>query len=163
MAFHEVREECLCQYVLQRMLRFLPDRVDGAAVASFAVRWLSGAAVYSGEPEGDPRRVLRAPHAGIASTLAGIGDLLKDGQVIAEIRSEAGDRRTNIVSPFSGVLRGLVRNGMQVTRGLKIGDVDARSDREACFLVSDKSLAIGGGALEAILTRSEIRDKVYAK
>jgi xanthine dehydrogenase accessory factor len=35
---------------------------------------------------------------------------------------------------------------------MKIGDVDARIQRENCFTISDKSLAIGGGALEAILT-----------
>jgi xanthine dehydrogenase accessory factor len=35
--------------------------------------------------------------------------------------------------------------------GLKIGDVDPRSDREAIAHVSDKALAVGGGVLEAIL------------
>jgi xanthine dehydrogenase accessory factor len=126
------------------------------------VYWDGSTQPDSGEPEGDPRRVLRAPHDGVVSTLAGIGDFLKEDQVIAEIRSENGEKTTNIVSPFTGVLRGLVRDGMHVTKGLKIGDVDARNSREACFLVSDKSLAIGGGALEAILTRSEIRERVYA-
>jgi len=117
----------------------------------------------SGEPEGDPRRVLRAPHDGIVSALARIGDYLKQDQVIAEVHSEAGDRITSIISPFGGVLRGLVRDGMPVMKGLKIGDVDARNDREACFLVSDKALAIGGGTLEAILSRREIREKIFTK
>jgi len=44
---------------------------------------------------------------------------------------------------------------------LKIGDVDPRDDPEACFLVSDKALAVGGGALEATLTREEIREKLW--
>jgi xanthine dehydrogenase accessory factor len=35
---------------------------------------------------------------------------------------------------------------------MKIGDVDPRARREHCFTVSDKSLAIGGGVLEAVLT-----------
>jgi xanthine dehydrogenase accessory factor len=34
---------------------------------------------------------------------------------------------------------------------MKIGDLDPRADVAACFTVSDKSLAIGGAALEAIL------------
>jgi xanthine dehydrogenase accessory factor len=38
-----------------------------------------------------------------------------------------------------------------VHQGLKIGDVDPRAQREHCFTVSDKALAIGGGALEAVL------------
>jgi xanthine dehydrogenase accessory factor len=34
---------------------------------------------------------------------------------------------------------------------MKIGDLDPRADVAYCFTVSDKSLAIGGGVLEAIL------------
>ncbi len=44
-----------------------------------------------------------------------------------------------------------------MTRGLKIGDVDPRDDPELCTLVSDKALAIGGGVLEALLAKPEIR------
>lgn len=127
------------------------------------VYWDGSTQPDSGEPEGDPRRVLRAAHDGIVAALAEIGDHLKKDQVIAEIRSETGDRTTTVISPFQGVLRGLMRGGMHVTEGLKVGDVDARNDREACFLVSDKSLAIGGGALEAILTQSGIRERVFSK
>jgi xanthine dehydrogenase accessory factor len=50
------------------------------------------------------------------------------------------------------VLRGILRDGMEVTRGIKLGDVDARDDPELCRLVSDKALAIGGGVLEAIMS-----------
>jgi xanthine dehydrogenase accessory factor len=39
--------------------------------------------------------------------------------------------------------------------------VDPRDDPGACFLVSDKALAIGGGVLEAILTKGEIRRQIY--
>jgi xanthine dehydrogenase accessory factor len=49
------------------------------------------------------------------------------------------------------------------SRGLKIGDVDPRDDPAACYLVSDKSLAIGGGVLEAILSTIGIREKVYRR
>jgi xanthine dehydrogenase accessory factor len=35
--------------------------------------------------------------------------------------------------------------------GLKIADIDPRADRTACFEISDKALAVGGGVLEAIL------------
>ncbi len=34
---------------------------------------------------------------------------------------------------------------------MKVGDVDPRAEQAHCFSVSDKSLAIGGGALEAVL------------
>jgi xanthine dehydrogenase accessory factor len=33
---------------------------------------------------------------------------------------------------------------------MKIGDIDPRAKREACFTISDKALAVGGGVLEAV-------------
>jgi xanthine dehydrogenase accessory factor len=54
-------------------------------------------------------------------------------------------------SRLNGVLRGLVRTGAWVSAGLKIGDVDPRAELDHCYLVSDKSLAIGGGVLEVVL------------
>ena len=48
-----------------------------------------------------------------------------------------------------------------MTKGLKIGDVDARDDPALCNLVSDKALAIGGGVLEAILSSPEIRTLLW--
>ena len=37
-------------------------------------------------------------------------------------------------------------------RPLKIGDIDPRSDPASCHEISDKSLAVGGGVVEAVLT-----------
>ena len=110
----------------------------------------------SGEPEGDPRRVLRAPADGVLMSKAAIGEHVKEGQEIAVIGEQF-----SVASPFSGMLRGLIHDGLHVTQGMKIGDVDARNDASACVLVSDKALAIGGGVLEAILSKEEIRNKIY--
>jgi xanthine dehydrogenase accessory factor len=44
---------------------------------------------------------------------------------------------------------------MEVTRGLKLGDVDPRYDPTMCRLVSDKALAVGGGVLEALLAKNK--------
>jgi xanthine dehydrogenase accessory factor len=121
------------------------------------VFWEGSTQPDSREPEGDPRRVLRAPGDGIVIAHAKIGDHLREGQLIAEVRSVIENRKSKIESPFAGVLRGLIRDGLRVPKGMKIGDVDSRNDPNACFLVSDKALAIGGGALEAVLSRSEIR------
>lgn len=125
------------------------------------VYWSGTTQPDSGEPEGDPGRVLRTPQDGIITSLAGIGDRVRDNQPLAKVHDEQTDRHATISSPFAGVVRGLLRSGSFVTRGLKIGDIDARDDASVCFLVSDKSLAIGGGTLEAILTRTEIREVVY--
>ena len=46
-------------------------------------------------------------------------------------------------------------------KGMKIGDLDAREDPGICQLVSDKSLAVGGGVLEALLTRPEVRTELW--
>jgi xanthine dehydrogenase accessory factor len=70
---------------------------------------------------------------------------VRSGQLVATV-----DGR-EVRAQIDGVLRGLIRPGSRVSAGLKIGDVDPRARREHCFLVSDKSLAIGGGALEAVM------------
>ena len=120
------------------------------------VYWQGAPQPDSGQPEGDPRRVLRAPAEGTLVSSAKIGEHVEEGQVVAIV----GDRHP-VVSPLKGVLRGLIRDGIHVTKGLKIGDVDPRDDTAACYLVSDKALAIGGAALEAVLTRADIRKRLW--
>jgi xanthine dehydrogenase accessory factor len=44
---------------------------------------------------------------------------------------------------------------------LKIGDIDARDNPRLCLMVSDKALAVGGGVLEAILSRPELRATLW--
>lgn len=117
------------------------------------VYWQGAASPDSGLPEGDPRRVLRAPADGVLSGQAQIGDHLEAGQVIAKVNGMP------ILAPFAGVLRGLIRPGLHVPQGLKVGDLDPRDRREYCFLVSDKALAIGGGVLEALLKHQQRKEK----
>ena len=52
---------------------------------------------------------------------------------------------------FRSLVRGLAREGLMVETGMKIGDLDPRLDPSLCRLVSDKSLAVAGGVLEAVL------------
>lgn len=107
----------------------------------------------NGQPDGDSRRVLRAPDSGTLIPLAEIGDHVKEGQLIAEIQSSTENRKSKIVSPFNGLLRGLIHPRVEITAGMKIGDVDARNDPSMCKLVSDKALSVGGGVLEAVLIK----------
>jgi xanthine dehydrogenase accessory factor len=127
------------------------------------VYWNGATQADSGQPEGDQRRVLRAPCDGMLSARAKIGDHVEEGQVVAVIsdQSSVTSDHYSVVSPFRGVLRGLIHGGIHVNKGLKIGDVDPRGDPSACYLVSDKALSIAGGVLEAILTREEIRKKLW--
>jgi len=47
----------------------------------------------------------------------------------------------------------LIHPRVEVAAGLKVGDVDSRTDPDLCRLVSDKALAVAGGVLEAILVK----------
>ncbi len=111
------------------------------------VYWQGTANTDSRQPEGDPRRVLRAPCTGEMQTLASIGDHVQAGQVVAQVGGQP------ITAPLQGVVRGLLHSGLHIPLGTKIGDIDPRNQREYCFLVSDKALAIGGAVLEALLSQ----------
>lgn len=111
------------------------------------VYWDGATAPDSRQPDGDPRRVLRAPVAGMLEPFKEIGDLCKEGEVIAKVGGK------NITSPFDGILRGLIHPKVEITEGMKIGDVDARNDISMVRLISDKSLAVAGGVLEAVYVK----------
>jgi xanthine dehydrogenase accessory factor len=90
-------------------------------------------------------RVLRAPTEGEFRSCRCIGDIIEKGAVIGRV----GD--SEVTSCIGGVLRGLVRPGVWVPRGLKIGDIDPRGEVTNCFTISDKARAIAGSVLEAVL------------
>jgi len=119
------------------------------------VYWQGGADVDTGQPErvGDytGERVLRSPNEGVIKVRIDIGEMVQAGQTIAEVDGKP------VLAPFDGVIRGIVHDGLMVNKGMKVGDIDPRMDRELCFAVSDKALAIGGGVLEAVLSRDEFR------
>lgn len=119
------------------------------------VIWDGCAQSDTGTPESvgnhSVERVLRSPTDGILKNLATIGDHISMGQTVAMVNGYP------INAPFTGVLRGLLYPGLMVTSGMKIGDLDPRDDSRYCWLVSDKSLAVGGGVLEAILASPDVR------
>lgn len=119
------------------------------------VIWKGTAVADTAEPEGDIRRLLHSPSEGKLESEARIGQHFEPGQLIASVNGQT------IAAPFAGVLRGLLRPGTLAQTGMKIGDLDARDDPQLCELVSDKSLAAGGGVLEALLTRPEVRSKLW--
>ena len=92
------------------------------------------------------RRLLRAPAEGKIIPLRKIEDLVKEGEVIAEVEG------IPLKAEISGVLRGLIYPQSWVTKGMKIGDIDPRGIKEYCFTVSDKARSIGGAVLEAVCT-----------
>ena len=96
-------------------------------------------------------RVLRAPSDGILLARAAIGDRVTTGQIIATVAGSERLAASELRAGCDGVLRGLIRSGARVAAGAKVGDIDPRAERAYCFTISDKSLAVGGGVLEAIL------------
>ncbi len=125
-----------------------------------------GRVLWAGTPQPDTgipgsvlgystERVLRAPEDGKLISGAKIGDRVKKGTVIALVGNLA------VLAPFDGILRGLLRPETMVKKGMKIGDVDPRDDPNLVLLVSDKSRAIGGAVLEAILACPDLRSSLW--
>lgn len=90
-------------------------------------------------------RVIHAPDSGKIQNLAVIGDCVQCGELIAII----GD--TGVPASISGVLRGIIRDGFEVKKGLKIADIDPRiEETKNCFTISDKARCIAGSVLEVV-------------
>lgn len=100
-------------------------------------------------------RLIRAPGDGELTPLVSIGDMVKEGQPVAM----SGPKQVSAL--MSGIVRGMLQPGVKVRENLKIGDIDARCERSACFTISDKARAVGGGVLEAV-TRFEHMKGNYA-
>jgi xanthine dehydrogenase accessory factor len=90
-------------------------------------------------------RVLRAPTEGTFRALRSIGEIVNAGDTVAVVDGQP------VVAAIRGVLRGLIHDGLKVSKGQKVGDVDSRADISHCFSISDKALSVGGGVLEAVL------------
>ncbi len=108
-------------------------------------------------------RLLRAPCAGVLYGIRQIGDFVRAGESVAIVKVSVKANELPVTAAIDGVLRGMLRDGLPVSSGMKVGDVDPRAAREHCFTISDKSRAIGGGALEAILYLLNRKYIVYAQ
>ena len=93
------------------------------------------------------RRVIRAPAEGTFEPSLDIGAMVEEGQSVGHVGA------SQVKAGLAGVLRGLIRPNTYVTRELKIGDVDPRRNLTYCSTISEKSRAIAGTVLEAILMR----------
>ncbi|HLI07729.1 MAG TPA: selenium-dependent molybdenum cofactor biosynthesis protein YqeB [Ktedonobacteraceae bacterium] len=102
-------------------------------------------------------RLLKAPAAGKIYGVRQIGDMVQADEVVAQIHEvdcpgePCSCQSVPVIAAIPGILRGLLRDSLTVSKGMKVGDIDPRAAREHCFTISDKSRAIGGGVLEAIL------------
>ena len=100
-------------------------------------------------------RVIYSLANGRFSSVKKIGDTVQKDEIIGYV----GD--VEIRGKISGVLRGIIREGYEVTENMKIGDIDPRiEEKNNCFTISDKARSLGGAVLRAIMFRlKEEREK----
>lgn len=89
-------------------------------------------------------RVLYAFREGVFKTFLKIGDQVDAGQKVAEIEGEL------VISQIRGVVRGLLRDGLKVSSGVKVGDIDPSGDPAVCYQISDKARKIGEAVVKAV-------------
>ena len=128
-----------CHAVVETMRGHTLGRAiyQGSALPNTNIPGLIGG--YAGE------RVLRAPADGV---VVFAGNLALTGNTVV---IDHGWNGQPMKCTIGGVVRGILPSGTPVHRGMKSGDVDPRCKPEYCTTASDKALAVGGGALEAIL------------
>ena len=128
-----------CHAAVETMRGHYLGRVitDGSPIPNTNIPGLIGG--FAGE------RVLRAPCDGIFTAVHRIGDTVEEGETIGFVEGQP------MKCTISGVLRGVLDNGVPVKKGMKSGDVDPRCKAEYCTTISDKALAVGGGVVEAVL------------
>ncbi|MDD3797146.1 MAG: selenium-dependent molybdenum cofactor biosynthesis protein YqeB [Lachnospiraceae bacterium] len=95
-------------------------------------------------------RVLHSPAEGVIHTLTDIGMRVEKDKLVAEVIT--ADEKVPVKATLTGLLRGMIRDGYQVTKGFKIADIDPRdSEYKNCFTISDKARCIAGSVLEGLL------------
>ena len=115
------------------------------------VIWAGSTNPDTGKPEGDHRRVFRAPCDGTVKIVTDIGSNVLAGDVMAQVGG------MDVLAPMDGVVRGMLREGVFIHKDIKLGDVDPRNDPRYCSLISDKAYSVAGGVLEAIMTNMHQR------
>ncbi len=112
------------------------------------VLWAGEPAAYTGQPRailGYAReRYLYAPHAGCFRTSLDVGARVARGQVVGRVDE------TPLAAGIDGVIRGITRDGVLVTAGAKLVDVDPRGDPALAAGVGERPRRIAAGVLAAL-------------
>lgn len=96
-------------------------------------------------------RVIHAPASGKFQPRKRIGDMVKTDEVLGIIIPEEQQEEVPVFASMTGLLRGMIKEGYLVKKGLKIMDIEPRMDeKELCFLISDKAKCIGESVYQVI-------------
>jgi xanthine dehydrogenase accessory factor len=110
---------------------------------------------YTGEPiaiEGHGKdRLTYASQAGVFRTALEIGSMVTGGQVVGDVSGAP------VVANVAGIIRGLVKDGLQVQAGAKLVDIDPRGDPAFLSRFSQKAWLIADAVLSAIRTWPKAR------
>ena len=92
-------------------------------------------------------RVIQSPGSGRIHNIAHIADIVEKGQILAYVGE------TPVEASITGVLRGIIKEGYNVSQGMKIADIDPRKEeKKNCFTISDKARCIAGSVVEILLS-----------
>jgi len=104
-----------------------------------------------GEVGGETRtRVYHSPCRGRFWSHVKIGDTVSKGDLLGVIEAEKAEPAT-IVAAIGGRVRGLLADGELVPAGTKLADVDPRGERIDPGTLSEKTRALAGGVLTALM------------
>jgi len=95
-------------------------------------------------------RALHSPRDGLFQTDKQIGDLVTAGEVVAWVAEQP------VKAKIDGVVQALLRDGIMVGKGTKLGEIDPSGNKEVGYTIRPRVRAIAGGVLEAILMRYNI-------
>ena len=116
-----------------------------------------GRVITRGEADpytGDPVRIaghgkdryLYAPCGGVFRTALDLGSRVHGGQVVGEVAGEP------LIAKIGGTLRGIVRDGLLVSPGAKLVDIDPRDPPAPLSELSPKAWRLADAVLTAIRT-----------
>ncbi len=110
-------------------------------------------------------RVIKGQRTGIFRTAHEIGDRIEQGEKIGVLvllfvredlfRGVPVDSEYPVVARIGGVVRGLLRDGVPVEAGDRLGDIDPRGFTEDLNHISDKAQRVAEGVLEAMVLNAD--------
>jgi len=106
---------------------------------------------YTGEPieiaGHSTDRYLYAPRAGMFRTPLDLGKRVEAGQVVGHVEGKP------LIARVSGIIRGIVKDGLSVHAGAKLVDIDPRADPVYLSELSKKAWTIADAVLTVIRQR----------